>query len=141
MKKPTIFEKPSEPIAGKAYVYDQIMDWILAKKVLDFSSMTNIAKAGRRDLEAQYTLNTLSVMNIARDADGTTKFLFELQAAEPPVEGDDRPDDRPGGAPDDQPGGAPDEQPPASAEALEVGVVEPAASPGAPHFSKVDEPS
>lgn len=80
---PSILDEPEKPIAGKRYIYDQIMDWTLVKKELGFSGMSNISKPVRDKLEEQYSLNTLSVMDKQRDTDGTTKFLFSLRRSRP----------------------------------------------------------
>ncbi|MFC1498378.1 23S rRNA (adenine(2503)-C(2))-methyltransferase RlmN [Verrucomicrobiota bacterium] len=81
----TIFSEPDEPIAGKRYIYDQIMDWVLLKKKLCFSEMTNISQPVQADLEKKYTLNTLSVADIQADSDDITKFLFVLRGSKPEV--------------------------------------------------------
>lgn len=80
---PTILEKPSEPIAGKTYIHDQIMDWMLNKKTLNPADMTNIALPLRGALERQYSFNTLHASGIQKDSDGACKILFRMDGREP----------------------------------------------------------
>ncbi len=82
---PTIFEQPALPIAGKRYIYGQIMDWILVKKEFRFARMTNVPKEVQFKLEQEYSLNTLSADRIQEDRDGTKKFLFTLHRSDPDV--------------------------------------------------------
>ena len=81
----SIFENPSLPAGSRSYTYHQIMHWILKKKVLDFSLMTNLPSALRAELSQRFTLNTLKLKKRRDSSDGTVKFLFELENYVPPV--------------------------------------------------------
>lgn len=78
MKK-SIFEQPAEPIGGKKFIYKQIMDWIVDKKVFSFDEMSNLSKKVRAELMAEYAISNLDLVTKQVDpGDGTTKFLFSL---------------------------------------------------------------
>ena len=57
----------------------QLIDWLYNKGVTDFTSMTNLSKAVRARLDAQFKLLTLNrVEKIESASRDTEKFLFEL---------------------------------------------------------------
>ena len=57
----------------------QLIDWLYNKGVMDFASMTNLSKAVRARLDAQFNLLTLNrVEKIESASRDTEKFLFEL---------------------------------------------------------------
>jgi len=57
----------------------QLMEWLYAKGVEDFTAMTNLPKELRQRLAENTTLQTLRIERWQRSAwDGTTKLLFRL---------------------------------------------------------------
>ena len=69
-----------ESIGEKGFRAKQIYEWLHVKLVDSFEEMTNLSKALREKLEANYEI--LSVAMLERQVskmDGTNKFLFELQ--------------------------------------------------------------
>lgn len=62
----------------KQFRAEQIFDWLYKKRVTSFEDMSNLSKALREKLEAQFQLTTLNTLIQQTSADGTIKFLFEL---------------------------------------------------------------
>ncbi len=56
----------------------QLMEWLYAKGVEDFSAMTNLPKALRQHLAESCTTQTLSLRQWRRATDGTVKLLLQL---------------------------------------------------------------
>ena len=56
----------------------QIFSWIYAKGVIDFDKMTNLSRALRSDLAANFRVSTPTVVSTETSADGTVKFLLAL---------------------------------------------------------------
>ncbi|MBO0995115.1 23S rRNA (adenine(2503)-C(2))-methyltransferase RlmN [Bacillus sp. SD088] len=63
----------------KKYRAEQIWDWLYSKRVTDFSDMKNINKECLQLLEEHFTIQTLKQSVKQESADGTIKFLFEMQ--------------------------------------------------------------
>ncbi|MFD2616443.1 23S rRNA (adenine(2503)-C(2))-methyltransferase RlmN [Terrilactibacillus laevilacticus] len=63
----------------KAFRAKQIWDWIYVKRVTAFSDMNNVNKACIQLLEDHFVLHTLKQQIKQESADGTIKFLFQLQ--------------------------------------------------------------
>jgi 23S rRNA (adenine2503-C2)-methyltransferase len=57
----------------------QIYSWIYSKGVTDFEQMTDLSRAMRADLPAQFRISTPRVVQRETSTDGTTKFLLELE--------------------------------------------------------------
>ncbi|PLR97331.1 23S rRNA (adenine(2503)-C(2))-methyltransferase RlmN [Bacillus sp. T33-2] len=62
----------------KAFRAEQIFDWLYSKRVTSFEEMSNLSKSFRDRLEESFTLTTLNTAVQQTSADGTIKFLFEL---------------------------------------------------------------
>ncbi|MCD1257900.1 23S rRNA (adenine(2503)-C(2))-methyltransferase RlmN [Paenibacillus athensensis] len=56
----------------------QIFDWLYVKRVASFEEMSNLPKALREKLTAQFEFVTLTEIAKYESQDGTVKFLFEL---------------------------------------------------------------
>lgn len=63
----------------KAFRSGQIYEWLYEKRVQTFEDMSNLPKALREKLEAEFALTTLSTIIKQESKDGTIKFLFQLQ--------------------------------------------------------------
>ena len=63
----------------KAFRAAQIYEWLYEKRVPTFEEMSNLPKALREKLEAEFALTTLSTIIKQESKDGTIKFLFQLQ--------------------------------------------------------------
>lgn len=63
----------------KAFRAGQIYEWLYEKRVQNFEDMSNLPKALRDKLEAEFALTTLSTIIKQESKDGTIKFLFQLQ--------------------------------------------------------------
>jgi len=55
----------------------QVLDWIYKKKVLDFSSFSNLSKRLREKLEENFVIKTLSIEEIHESKDGSIKIAFK----------------------------------------------------------------
>ena len=62
----------------KAFVGNQLCDWLYVKRIRSFDEMTNIAKASREKLAAKYELGIREPAGKAVSSDGTTKYLFPV---------------------------------------------------------------
>ena len=69
-----------ESIGEKGFRAKQIYEWLHVKLVDSFEKMTNLSKALREKLEANYEIPSVQMLErqISK-MDGTNKFLFELQ--------------------------------------------------------------
>ena len=69
-----------ESIGEKAFRAKQIYEWLHVKLADSFDEMTNLSKALKEKLEANYEIPTVSMLERqVSQMDGTNKFLFELQ--------------------------------------------------------------
>ncbi len=69
-----------ESLGEKAFRAKQIYEWLHVKLVDSFEEMTNLSKALREKLEAQYEIPTVKMLERqVSKLDGTNKFLFQLQ--------------------------------------------------------------
>lgn len=62
----------------KAFRGSQVYEWLWAKSVRDFNGMTNLSKATREMLEANFVINHIAVDNMQRSKDGTIKNAIKL---------------------------------------------------------------
>ena len=63
----------------KKFRAQQIWDWLYIKRVLDFSEMTNLSKDLVALLSDNFLLQPLNQVVVQESADGTTKYLFQLE--------------------------------------------------------------
>ena len=63
-----------------AFAGGQIAQWIYIKHVRSIDEMTNISKAGREKLSAQYTIGCMPHLDAQYSKDGTIKYLFPTQS-------------------------------------------------------------
>ena len=63
-----------------AFAGGQIAQWIYIKHVRSIDKMTNISKAGREKLSAQYTIGCMPHLDAQYSKDGTIKYLFPTQS-------------------------------------------------------------
>lgn len=57
----------------------QILRWLYQKRAREFQEMTNLSLALRQRLGEEFRIGCLKVVGRERSADGTQKFLFELE--------------------------------------------------------------
>ncbi|GGA33156.1 putative dual-specificity RNA methyltransferase RlmN [Kroppenstedtia guangzhouensis] len=57
---------------------DQVMDWLYVKRVSSFAEMTNLSRGLRERLDRDFQLKPLETITVRQSADGTIKFLFQL---------------------------------------------------------------
>ena len=69
------FKEWAEP----AYRIDQVLDWLHKRRVTSWDAMTNLPKALREKLRAQYALNALELARKQGARDSTQKFLWKLR--------------------------------------------------------------
>lgn len=62
----------------KAFVGNQIADWLYSKRVSSWEEMVNISKASRAALAESYDLGTAEPLSFAESSDGTKKYLFAV---------------------------------------------------------------
>ena len=60
------------------FVAKQLADWIYNKRVTTFDEMANISKANREKLAAQYAVGLSAPVDAQASADGTMKYLFDV---------------------------------------------------------------
>ena len=80
--KTLIPDKLEERIVGmglKKYRAAQVFEWIYGHHAASFDDMTNIANAERSLLAKRFYISALRVLRTEYSADGTRKFLFELE--------------------------------------------------------------
>ena len=70
-------------LGNKPYRGRQLFKWLYADRQYDFQLMTDLTKEMRRRLEDAYEFRGLKVAQTQVSADGTKKFLFELDDAQP----------------------------------------------------------
>lgn len=61
------------------YRADQVFQWLYQKGVDSFEAMTNLPKALREELDAEFELYTAQVSKQQESSDRTIKFLFQLK--------------------------------------------------------------
>lgn len=66
-------------IGEKKFRTSQIWDWLYQKRVREFSEMKNIPKDLIEKLTSEFIINPLKEMVVQESADGTVKYLFELE--------------------------------------------------------------
>ena len=66
-------------IGEKKFRAKQIFDWLYKKGVTNFSDMKNVPKSLQEKLAEEFEITTLKTIIKQESADGTMKFLFELQ--------------------------------------------------------------
>ena len=66
-------------IGEKKFRAKQIYDWLYKKRIADFSEMINVRKSLQEKLAEEFEITTLKTIIKQESADGTMKFLFELQ--------------------------------------------------------------
>ena len=69
------FKEWAEP----AYRIDQVLDWLHKRRVTSWDTMTNLPKALREKLRAQYALSALELVKKQGARDTTQKFLWKLR--------------------------------------------------------------
>lgn len=67
-----------EELGVQSYRSDQIFQWLYQKGVSSFGQMTNLSKDLRAKLDEIATVKRISIHKQQESADGTIKFLFEL---------------------------------------------------------------
>ena len=80
--KALIPDKLEKQIVGmglKKYRAAQVFEWIYGHHAESFDDMTNIAKAERLLLAERFYISQIQPLKIECSADGTRKFLFELE--------------------------------------------------------------
>ncbi|RNF39697.1 23S rRNA (adenine(2503)-C(2))-methyltransferase RlmN [Planococcus salinus] len=63
----------------KKYRAEQVWDWLYIKRVTEFSAMNNLSKECIQLLEENFVIQTLKETVKQESADGTIKFLFQMQ--------------------------------------------------------------
>ncbi len=63
----------------KKFRAEQVWDWLYIKRVQSFEEMTNVNKDTLKILEENFEIQTLKEKVKQESADGTIKFLFEMQ--------------------------------------------------------------
>ena len=59
-----------------AFTGGQIAKWLYTQHVKSIDDMTNISKANREKLAAEYTIGCMEPTDCQRSKDGTIKYLF-----------------------------------------------------------------
>ncbi len=64
-------------IGAKKYHAEEMYRWLYQKKIKDFSEVTNIKKDILKQVQKDFSLGSISVVQVERDTD-VSKYLFEL---------------------------------------------------------------
>jgi 23S rRNA (adenine2503-C2)-methyltransferase len=78
-KSPEELKEAVASVGLPAFTAKQIAQWMYEKKVRDFDSMTNISREGRARLSEHYDLGLVTPSECFTSADGTRKYLFDLE--------------------------------------------------------------
>jgi len=81
MHKPSIMDLTKDELAKRispSFRAKQVYGWIYQKYADDFSSMANLPKSMRTELDEQFTLCPLKLLTKQVSMDGSIKYLFEL---------------------------------------------------------------
>lgn len=79
---PSELETLLSELGEARYRSTQILYWVYQKGVRDFSEMTNLSKALKRDLEERFYISLPQVLKEESSRDGTRKFLLGLEDGE-----------------------------------------------------------
>lgn len=72
-------EEEVKALGQPSFRTGQIFSWLHEKKAADFSEMSNLSKALREQLEKEYLLTRLEIVDVQiSQLDGTRKYLFSL---------------------------------------------------------------
>ncbi len=66
-------------ITGKPYSGIQVLQWLYQKRARDFGSMSNVSKTVRDELDKNYLIGRLDIVEQKISSDGTTKFKLGLR--------------------------------------------------------------
>jgi len=66
-------------MGSEAYRAKQVLDWIYNKKIKSIEEMTNLSKKLREDLQKEFFVSDLILLQEMVSKDGTRKYLFELE--------------------------------------------------------------
>ncbi|MDF9867078.1 23S rRNA (adenine2503-C2)-methyltransferase [Bacilli bacterium PM5-3] len=72
------FEKYFESINEKKYRAKQLFEWIYQKRINDFSKISNMSKSLIDKVSSDFIFDVISLKEKQESADGTIKYLFEL---------------------------------------------------------------
>jgi 23S rRNA (adenine2503-C2)-methyltransferase len=61
-----------------AYRASQLLEWLYARRALDWEAMTNLPKSLREKLGSQFSLGSLDLVRLQGSRDRTQKFLWRL---------------------------------------------------------------
>ena len=81
-KTPAELKEAALKVGLPAFAGKQLAGWLYDKKVLSFNDMTNISKAGRERLEAEYDIGVTLPSGCQVSRDGTKKYLFPAGVGE-----------------------------------------------------------
>ena len=70
----------SKSLGMPAFTGGQMAKWLYTSHVTDIDDMTNISKANREKLKAEYTIGCMPPSDCMRSVDGTIKYLFPTAA-------------------------------------------------------------
>jgi 23S rRNA (adenine2503-C2)-methyltransferase len=65
-----------------AFTATQIAKWLYQQHVVSIDEMTNISKANREKLKAQYEIGAMPPIDCQRSKDGTIKYLFPVRTSD-----------------------------------------------------------
>ena len=64
-------------IGSKPYRAKQVLDWVYNKKIKSIGEMTNLSKKLREDLQKEFYVSNIILLQEVVSKDGTRKYLFE----------------------------------------------------------------
>ncbi|MEO1937380.1 MAG: 23S rRNA (adenine(2503)-C(2))-methyltransferase RlmN, partial [Sulfurimonas sp.] len=80
--KPSLMDftlKELQEIVKPSFRAKQIYGWLYHQYASNYEEMKNIPKAMKEELEKEYLVNPLKIVNKEESSDGTIKYLLELQ--------------------------------------------------------------
>ncbi len=85
LKKPDIVELERDELVQwfgalgePTFRAEQVMRWIYGQNAVSFDQMTNLGKTLRQELDAHFSILSMTLATEKTASDGTRKFLFEL---------------------------------------------------------------
>ncbi len=76
--KPLLLDLHPDQYPLESYRQKQLLEWVFKHGVAGFNAMSNIPKALRDELEANYAFTAFTKVDAFRSTDGSTKYLYTL---------------------------------------------------------------
>ena len=78
-KTPEELKQIALEVGLPAFAGKQMAQWLYQKRVRSIDEMTNLSKAGREALKADYEVGYSAPIDVQTSKDGTRKYLFQVR--------------------------------------------------------------